>query len=114
LLLSFDVSTQVVPQYVRPVAQQWLLVQCGVVPVHAVPQPPQLALSLVKSWQPSLQHAEPEAHIVPHDWQWRVSLGTHALLQQRPVPQSAHAPPQWRASFVWQTPAQQTWLPVQA
>lgn len=36
------------------------------------------------------------------------------MLQQRPLRQSVHAPPQCRASFAWHAPAQQTWPAVHA
>lgn len=90
--------TQLEPHQVRPAGQQWLL-EHTLVPPQFIPQVPQFAASVARLWQPSPQHVLFIGQLTPHDWQWRVSIGTQLLLQQRPVPQSAHAPPQWRASF---------------
>jgi len=70
--------------------------------MHAVVHVPQCASVEVRSWHPSPQQLLPVAQLMPQLWQWRVSMGTHASLQQSTwlapsasaVGQSRHAPPQ--------------------
>jgi hypothetical protein len=65
LLLSVCRLTQLPPQYVWVAPQQWLLVQCGAAPVHAVVHEPQCASVDVRSWHPSPQHVLFVPHVMP-------------------------------------------------
>ena len=73
-----------------------------------MPHEPQFAGSLTRLALPLAQQDVPAPHVVPQAWQWRVSTGVQAPLQQSSPVHVAQEPPQWVGLLATHEPAQQT------